>query len=113
MKEIMCNNKELIDIVKQYNLILDWNGAEAYKIVDGNDIIAVIEYDFISDINAYYIYNFEVINKGCGIGTKYIDFLKKKGKFELNYKDEKSKSFWLKNGFKVIDEYNGTMEFKL
>lgn len=111
--EIVKGTKEeMIEIKNNYNLKLDWEDIDYYKIILNKDVVGLIEYGPTDDSNTYMIYNVEIFNKSQGIGGKFIDELTKDKDIKLQVYplNDMSKKFWEKHSFRIIDDNDGLME---
>lgn len=113
-----CTEEELKIYKEKYNLTLTtWNIAGVKDIrkveIDG-EAVALIEFSNSTfEENSVEIHNFEVFNKGKGIGTKIIKKLIKELegegiKLSLYSYSKESTSFWKKCNFEVYDDGTGT-----
>ncbi|MDC0764246.1 GNAT family N-acetyltransferase [Brevibacillus sp. AG] len=110
-----CTNDELVSFIKKYDLELNWDWAinisdcsciveDVYKVEDNGEIIGLIDFSFktIFGSDSIQIENFEVFEKGKGIGSKIINALIDQlpgVHIYLYVNDERSKSFWEKHKF--------------
>lgn len=116
MQLIDCTEEELKIFLKDHNLTLTtWGMAEPEdisKIEMNGQIVALIEFSKgMYGEKSIHINNFEVFNKGEGIGSKIIEELTK----DLNGTEiylypysKKSDAFWKKHKFRCIVDGTGT-----
>jgi hypothetical protein len=111
MKLIHCTDDEVKVIKNLKGLILSWGiPVNPKKVEIDGEIVALIDFSFggIYGDDSIEIDNFEVIEKGKGIGSKIIvDFLNIcENRIVSLYPDnERCKKFWLEYGFEI--EYEG------
>lgn len=96
--------KDELEIVKaKHDLCLNWkyNNRGLYFITENNNIVAVIEYDKHPEFKDYFIiYNFEVLEKSNGTGSRIIKALiQQGGKLCLYPENRDAERFWEKLGF--------------
>ncbi|MGG4512145.1 GNAT family N-acetyltransferase [Heyndrickxia sporothermodurans] len=116
MRLLDCTKEELKIYKEKFDLKLGtWDMAEPEDIsmieIDG-EIVALIEFsNGMYGENSVQIDNFEVFNKGRGIGSKIVEELTKDldgAKVYLYPYSKKSDAFWKKCKFEVFDDGTGT-----
>ncbi|MEK4566437.1 GNAT family N-acetyltransferase [Alkalihalobacillus sp. FSL R5-0424] len=110
MKLLSCTEKEALSLKISKQLTLSWRmSINPMKVELNGEIVALIDCSFggIYGEDSLEIDNFEVFEKGRGIGSKIIkEILNEPGIqiISLYYCSPKSKKFWQAHGFKIVCE---------
>ena len=116
MELLDCTEEDLKIYIREWNLKLTaWGSAwpeDICKIEIDGEIVALIEYsNGMYEEDSLHIHNFEVFNKGKGIGSKIIEEITKNlegAKLYLYSNSKESTSFWQKCNFEFYDDGTGT-----
>lgn len=104
-----CSQSEIDEIKSKYNLKLSWAIApNAFKAVIDTSLVGLVDFDADEKCSYQFItiHSFEVLKKGCGVGSLVFEaFLEQLGCHDiyLSPDNEICKSFWIKYGFSPCD----------
>jgi len=111
----VCTEEEILDFKENNKLQLSWRMSmpeDVFKVELDGAVVGLIEFsESMYDDGGAHINNFEVFEKGKGLGSLIINmFLGSwdKGPLYLYVNSEESKTFWEKHSFAAYDDGTGT-----
>lgn len=105
---IKCEEKEVVELTKEHDLLLSWAGDRCHKVTKNNLAVALIEAELIKNNSYFEIDNFEVFEKRKGMGGEIVkDILSQGVDVCLYANDNNSKKFWERYGFQAEDDGTG------